>query len=234
MVLAALRRCKKSNSVTHIAVEADLPRTTTGFILNELAARGLAVRIKIKNHYEWQLAPTNALSSLFSAKQAFARTLLGTESVEEVTRTIATLSQGERVYVVQGNVSAEKAHNKLSREFLHAYHTQLKERQVILEGVVGQHVLKLLRKMTTDDLRSHKDRLVIAHVVPDHYVDFDCDLYVVRDTVFVVHYDGQRTHTISDPAFGVALRLLITYILSTAERIDLNKLIVEELQKRSS
>jgi Icc-related predicted phosphoesterase len=231
-VLKVLRRSKKSNSVTHIAIEADLPRTTTGFVLNELAVRGLALRIKVRNHFEWQLAPTSALPPIFASDSTKTRTLIGVESIEEVTRTISSLSRGERVYVVQGNVSAEKALKKLSREYLHAFHSQLKERQVIIEGVVGQRALKLFREMSADNLRSHKNRLVIAHVVPDRYVDFDCDLYVVRNTVFISHYRDLRTRIITDPAFASAIQLLITYILDNAERIDLNEFIEKEIESR--
>ncbi|MEK7063587.1 MAG: hypothetical protein AAB955_02780 [Patescibacteria group bacterium] len=246
-VYTALRRYRRSESVTHIAMSSDLPRTTTAFTLWSLASRGLAERTKVNQHWEWQRTRAERVTdAITTAEEDLAgtaesghsalsvTTYRGIKNIAEVIKTISSLSKGERVYGIQGNLSAERGLKKLGKEYLAELHRQLRDRQVVINGIVGKSALRFVKNMTTDELRSHLNRLVVAHVVPDEYLNFDCDLYVMRDTVVRVQYGSLFAEVVKDPDFAASLKGLIAFVEAHAEKVDLNAEIKSELRRRGA
>ena len=240
-ILRALQSYKSSESVTHLAETADLPRTTTTFTLWSLERRGFAERIRVHNHHEWRVVhperfqeSPRALSNDISIEDSTStRTCKGIENIANAIRIISGLSSGERVFSIQGNVSAAHGLTKLPRKYLTELHAALKDRQVIISGVVGESSIRLIKKMDIEELTSHLNRLVVTYVVPDRYLDFDCDVYVIRDTVLRVQYKTLTAQITKDQTFASAIRLLIEFMQDKGEKININGIIQKELASRA-
>jgi hypothetical protein len=216
-VLLALKSFKLSDSVTHIASEADLPRTTVTYTLWSLLRRGLAERIRVKNHWEWQLKASSK-----NELEKGSTEWKNEDNILEVARHMARLSNGERVYAIQGTISAALGLKKISKDFLGKFHAALKDKKIIISGIIGKKTVASFEGLSKDALASHYGRLVVVHVVPDEYLDNDCDIYVVRNTVFVLHYKDLSIRMITDPEFALLQKNLIQFMQLHAEKVDLN------------
>lgn len=111
----------RSYKVTQIAEITALPRTTVHFLLNKLAERGLAKRIKVKNHKEWALnqgevilKKLDSLKNFFSFNNISAIQRIGTpdleitvikgkEGIKKAYDEMLKVGKNERVYFIQGS-----------------------------------------------------------------------------------------------------------------------------------
>lgn len=229
VILSYLSRVEKER-VSTIARVVDLPRTTVHFLLKKLESRTLVVRRRIGKHYEWALgSPVTPFGEL---TKNFVHVVQGVENFKEIYHSFASLGNGERLFVFQGTLSAERALAHLSNEFFSSIHTSLKKRRIIIEGVTGESTLALFKKLPTELLESHWGRATIIYTLPDEYTSFDADIFSVRDRLYIFNFEQELAVIIENPAITEAVYSLIALATLTGKRVDLNGYIKEILEQR--
>jgi len=227
------------STVTNIALETKIPRTTVHFLLKKMAKRELAERIAVNGHYEWKIFSQAVLSqklrrllSDFESKTDIlggiegrglgVEACNGKERIKEAYKNILKVGSNERVYVIQGNKSAKKALEKIEKEYFFDFHKAFKKKGVIMEGVIGESTLDTFKRLTTKELESHSERLVITHIVPDQFVDFDIDIIMYGNYVFIVNLEEENVIFIKNNSIVQTFKSLFSFIRDNSQKIDLN------------
>lgn len=229
VILSYLSRVEKER-VSTIARVVDLPRTTVHFLLKKLESRTLVVRRRIGKHYEWALgSPVTPFGEL---SKNFVRVVQGVKNFKEIYRSFASLGNGERLFVFQGTLSAERALTHLSNDFFSSIHTALKKRRIIIEGVTGESTLALFQKLPTELLESHWGRATIVYTIPDEYARIDADIFSVKNRLYIFNFEQEFALIVENPAITEAVYSLIMLATHTGTRVDLNGYIKEILEQR--
>lgn len=251
LILGALEE-KESYLTSDLARKTKIARTTVHFLLKKLLRRGLVSRVKAANHKEWQLAEREQIlgniKSLFigleQSSEALGRietTALGVEvlrgknKIKECYRRIFEAGKINRIYFIQGNKSAEVALKKIEKEYFFDFHKELKKRGIIMEGVVGECVLKLFKTLSLWELKSHLGRMIVGHIVPDVYADFSVDILMFKNTVLIVNIDEENIIILRNDSICKIFKNFFELILEKSKKIDLNsyiKTLIEEKQKK--
>jgi len=236
------------STVTNIALETKIPRTTVHFLLKKMAKRELVERIAVNGHYEWKIFSQTALSqrlrkllSDFESKTDIlggiegqgigVEMYNGKERIKEAYKNILKVGRNERVYVIQGNKSAKRALEKIEREYFFDFHKAFKRKGVIMEGIIGESALDIFKKLTVDELESHADRLIVTHIVPDRFIDFYIDIIMCGNYVFIVNPEEEKVIFIKNNSIVQTFKSLFAFIQDNSQKIDLNayvKKIIEE------
>lgn len=222
----------ETETVSKISRATSIPRTTVHFLLKKLAERGLARKERVEGHYEWSL--DSSATHLFTIpKTDIVDIQFGLSNFKRLYKRLSESPRGERIVAFQGNQSAQIALAELSNEFFSRMHESMKKRKIVIEGVIGESTLSLFEKLTSSSLRSHWGRATIVHVVPDHYISFDADIFSVKDKLFLFNFEKEIAITITNPAITSAFHSLLTFMLEHSEQINLNDHIQNILDSRS-
>lgn len=238
------------STVTDVAIETKIPRTTVHFLLNKLAKRGLVERISVKDHYEWKFLSKidfsqklRRLLSSFENKTDIlggvegrgigVEVYSGKERIKEIYKNILKVGSNERVYVIQGNKSAKRALEKIKKEYFFDFHKAFKKKDIIMEGVMGEGTLEIFKRLTTKELESHADRLIIAHIVPDQFIDFDTDIIIYGHYVFIVNFEEEIALFIKNHSIVQALKSLLAFMQANSKKIDINAYIKQIIESRA-
>lgn len=242
----------KSAKVTDLARTTKIPRTTVFFLLNKMKRRGLAERVTVKRHKEWKtVSSADIANRLREALRAFEKQsgmagmatgddagielFQGRQNIREAYHKIFQASKNDRVYAIQGNMSARLSLQKIEKEYFFDFHRQFKKRDVILEGIIGKSALRLFHEeLGLEELRSHLGRLVVAYVVPDEYVNFDMDVLFFGRFVLLINFEKESVMVIKNEFMVRMLRGLLMALQASGTKIDLNsyiKRLIEERQK---
>lgn len=238
------------STVTNIAMETKIPRTTVHFLLKKMAKRGLAERIAVSGHYEWKVFSQTDFSqklrrllSDFEVKTDIlggiegqgigVEIYSGKEKVKEIYKNILKAGKNERVYVIQGNKSAKRALEKIEKKYFFNFHKAFKKKGIIMEGVIGESTLDIFKNLAIDELKSHADRLIITHIVPDQFVDFDIDIIIYGNYVFIVNVEEEKIIFIKNNSIIQALKKLFAFIQDNSKKIDLNAYIKQIIENKT-
>lgn len=239
------------SKVTDIALETKMPRTTVHFLLKKLSKRGLVERIAVNGHYEWKFLSKTEFSkklrkllSGFESKTDIlggiegqgvgVEVYSGKERIKEIYKNILKVGSNERVYIIQGNKSAKRALEKIEKEYFFDFHKAFKKKDVIMEGVIGESTLDLFKKLTIKELESHADRLIITHIVPDQFVNFDIDIIIYGNYVFITNLEEENTIFIKNISITQALKSLLAFMQANSRKIDLNAYIKKIIEDKTA
>ena len=194
-------------SVSKTARLSSVARTTVDAALRRLQARKLVRRVSSKGHVSlWKAVRIDkAKNELLEAAEQFDRgyakaeeqELVGGIDAEEVGITVfrgkkqimrayeqmLNLSKTERVWFIQGNRSAKSVLDGFDKGYIQNFTKEFKKRRVIMEGVSGESVQRMLAGTDKKTLEASFGRMIISTLLPDKYMDFDVDLLVIRDSV---------------------------------------------------
>ncbi|MFH0852354.1 MAG: helix-turn-helix domain-containing protein [bacterium] len=236
--------------VSGIARKTKIPRTTVHFLLKKLARRGLTSPIKIVNHKEWQMAGREEIlgdiKNLLVGFEKPGETLgrvetetLGVEifrgknKLQECYEKMFEAGKGNRVFIIQGNGSAEVVMKKLDKEFIYDFHKEFKKRDIIMEGVIGERVLELLKDLNLEELNSHYGRLIVAYAAPDEYLNFNFDVALFKNIAILVNIVEEYAMVIRNGSLVGMLKNFLKILIGNSRKVDLNahikKLIEEKL-----
>lgn len=228
---------KSPAKVTDIAKNINTPRTTVYFLLNKLEDREIVEKIKIANHYEWQLISNLDFSQKLekilklSGKSKDVEIHSGQDKIIEAYEQILNFNKTNRIYTIQGNKSAKHAIERINKQKLYDIHQKTKKDKIIIEGIIGQSSLKLFKQMSSSDLQSHFGRPVIAYVVPDKYVDFDVDIIIHKNTVMLINFKNETVIINKEGFLTDLIKSLYSLMIDQSDKIDLNKYIKESINK---
>lgn len=231
-------------SVSSVAQLSCIARTTTSYHLHKLYTRGFVERVKIGSLFRWRLRSRRSLKydlesaisilTFSNGADATKDNVLvehGLQNVYAALERILELNRTERVYVIQGNIAAEESVRKINERFMFRLHERIKEKEIIMEGVIGERVLALFQKLSKEQLQSHAGRLMITHVVPDEYMEFNTEMFLFRKTVMFVNAQEGTAVIINNSAAVDALRSMLRLMQGVGRKIDLNAYIYSLLKQ---
>ena len=243
--ILTLLKTGRSFKVATMSQNIMLPRTTVHFLLKKMRARKLVKAIKVVNHYEWVLEQPEIITKKIDALRHFFYPIekekietvnlkiflsKGLPAIKSAYDKILTLSKTERVYFIQGLKSAESALKKIDGGYFFDFHKKLKERKIILEGISGEGLLKLFRGLSRQELKSHAGRLLVCRLIPDEYVNFEADILIIRETMYIINTQTEEVIAIRNKTISDAFKNLFNFFEDRAEKIDLNEYIVRLLK----
>lgn len=238
-ILAVLKQ-KLSWTVTNLSETVKIPRTTVHFLLNKLQKRSFAEKIKIKNHQEWKFSGDTNLSAKLrkwlSHLEIQSEILGGAETaglgveiykgkrkIEEAYKKILSVGQSNRVYALQGSKSAQIILKKISGEYLFDFHKKFKSKGIIMEGVMGESSLNLFQQLSLEELKSHLDRMIIVHILPDEFINFDVDIIMFENTSLFINPSDEFVILIKNETINKAIKSWLLLAQEYSKKINLNE-----------
>ncbi len=247
--------------VSEIARTAKMPRTTVDAALRRLSARGLVRKLPHSYKSMWKVKKIEKIKDDASKtvhflerenkKEATEKTMpeeavggidaeeigievfKGIPQIKKVYSEILKLGRADRVYFIQGNQSAKTVFEKIEKEYFYGFHKRLKQRGIIMEGIAGEAILDIFKHMDFSLLRSHFGRLLIGKVVPNEYMDFNLDIFVMRDKTFFVSISREIAIIVRFQPIIEMLFKVCEAFSALGRKIDLNAYLRELIEKRS-
>lgn len=229
-----------------LARESKLPRTTVNFLLQELRDKNMAARKRVGQHEEWIIADRMNLKRNWRAVNDYFQHLadgivkskLPEEEVEiyegaaceQVFFDILNSANGERVYFVQGNKSAEEILIRYEKDFFTQFHSLLKRKKVIIEGIGGEKIMGLFKNLSKPELESHLGRLLVSHLAENVFFDFSADLIVVRDNLFIHIPEKKKVIKIKNEPAAKMMTAIINLLSSKTKKADINNYLASLLK----
>ena len=226
---------KVSVTPSNLAVSIGIPRTTISFLLGKLAKRGMVERIFVKNHREWKLYYENIskLESLFTTDNlSLISQVKGIKGIERLCLKMLELRTAERIYYIQGSGSSTYALAKLDENFWCRFHEQVKKKKIILDGIAAESILDTFNGLSKAQLVSHKERMVIAYLLPDSMLKIPIDLFIFRDCLLVVDYKEEIGVSIKQKNIIRTLNLFIEMAKNFGRKMNLNEYISNLLAQK--
>jgi len=240
---------KASNSLrpVDIARKTGISRTTVNFLLKKLQSRGILIRNKIKNHYEWliieNLQIQRRIESLYKFLNItpFKGTIYlpqdigievykGKKRVLKAYENILKIGTNKRIFSIQGNKSAAAALKDLPKFYINYLQSGYRKHKIILDGIIGESSLNYIKNLKPKDLKIYENRLVVAYVIDDSFMDFDMDILIFEKTVVLVNYEKNLVVIIKNDEIRKVIMNMMEVMKTIARKIDLNKIIKELLE----
>lgn len=226
-------------SVTDLAKQIKVPRTTVAKALVMLKDIGLATSRKVreKNRHLYERAKqediNNQIESLRSelfnsdtteSKKTFSLdseeslgVYTGKKGVYSAMQAFLTLRKGERVYVAQGKDAVESWTSFLGEEKILQIHENVRENKTIVVGIRSEGIKNevFLRKNLQ---KSFEGRIASSHAIPDEFFEEKTSLYVSRGLLLFVNLKKGHAIRIDDKLFSQVLIKLFQFIIKRANR----------------
>lgn len=231
-----------------IARKTGIGRTTINFLLKKLQKRGIATHEKINQHYEWKLAETpkikygiENLYDLFGIAPAGGRINLprdigielfkGKEQTFRAYEKFIKTTANRRLFGIQGNKALKDSLKFFPLSYIKNIQEWYRGHNFILEGIVGENSIELLKQLTPKELKAYQNRLTIIYVINDEYIDFDMDIFIVGATVVMWNYQKSILLIIKNKEICDAILNMAETMKAMAKKIDLNKFIKDLIEK---
>ncbi|OGZ12402.1 MAG: hypothetical protein A3D67_00640 [Candidatus Lloydbacteria bacterium RIFCSPHIGHO2_02_FULL_51_22] len=244
-------------SVSGVAEASGVPRTTTGVVLRRLGERGLVRKLPDSYRSVWKVKDLRKLESAAGETIAYLkkenaeevprakeivgeieaadigiRVFRGTRQIKRAYEGMLGLSRAERVYFIQGNKPAKWMLAAEEEEYFKKFHKRFKKRGIIMEGIAGEAIFDIFEKISVPFLRSHMNRLLIGRVVPDEYMNFNMDIFIMRDRAFFVGLEQKIVIVVRLAPMVEALRGIYGALAGLGRPIDLNAYLRALIEKR--
>jgi sugar-specific transcriptional regulator TrmB len=243
-------------SVSKTAREANVARTTVDAALRRLQERKLVRKIKSKGHVSlWKAVRSDRVKNEFlEAAQQFDRgvvkvkeqEVVGGIDAEEIGITVfrgkqqimhtieqmLNLSQAERVWFIQGNKSAERSLEFFDKDYVREFQKIFKKKKIIMEGVNGERVKELFKKVDRKTQETSYGRMTISSLLPDKYMEFDVDLLIIRDSVMFFDMKNEIVVIIKNEPIVEMLRSVSQFLKDNGTVFNINEYIKEILEDK--
>jgi predicted transcriptional regulator len=230
IVINIMRQQREAEKISTISKQCRMPHTTVSYVLRKLENRKLITRVKVNNHYRWRYRKNLDLlenASPESFQSALFDVAVGTNHAIKEFMRILELAPTERLYSIQGAGLSKDILKKIDMKFLHSFHSEIKRKQIIIDGIMAESVLNLMKNMSTEQLQSHLDRLTVVYILPDELIPFSLDIFVFRNSILLIDYKTERIVRIEESSLAGALKTLYKIAQLQGKKIDLNKYIRE-------
>jgi len=166
------------------------------------------------------------------AKEVGITVYRGKRQIRKAYELMLDLSKTERVYVIQGNKSAQSALKHMERQYILDFTKKFKKSGIIMEAINGEGVLPLFRGLDTDVLKSHWGRLVVGLLLPDKYLDFGIDIIIFRDTVLLGNIEEEFVVFIKNKAIVDAFSHICLLLQDSGRQFDLNAYVQKLIEEK--
>jgi len=233
----------------NIARKTGIKRTTVNFLLKKLQLRGILIKNKVKNHYEWMMSDDSQIKNRIENLYNFLSTtplegiinlpkdigieiFKGKKGILEVYENILKTASHKRLSLIQGNKSVRMALKDLPKSYITYLQERYRKHKIILDGIVGENTLDYIKVLKPEDLKIYENRLVVTHVINDNFIDFDMDILVSERMVSLINYRKNLAVVIKNEDICEAISKMMESMKVISRKINLNKLIKELIENK--
>lgn len=230
-----------------IARKTGIGRTTINFLLKKLRNRGILVRDKVKNHFEWLIAGNSQVQHRIENLYKFLNLVplegtihlpqdigievfKGQKRMMEAYENILKIGSNKRAFFIQGNKSVAAALKNLPKSYINYLQKGYRGHKIILDGIIGESSLNYIKNLNAKDLKIYENRSVVAYVIDDSFMNFDMDILIFEKTVALVNYEKSLVVIIENEEICKVIMNMMEAMKAIARKIDLNKIIKELLE----
>ncbi len=205
------------------------------------------IRQKVKNHFEWLIAGNLQIQhrienlykflnlapleeTIYLPHDISIEVFKGKKRIMEAYENILKIGLEKRVFLIQGNRSVAAALKSLPKSFINYIQKGYREHKIILDGIIGESSLNGMKNLNPKDLKVYENRLVVAYVIDDNFIDFDMDILIFEKKVALVNYEKSLVVIIKNEEIYKVIMNMMEAMKTIARKIDLNKIIKELLE----
>lgn len=242
-IFIALLELQRAN-ISALGRKTGIPRTTLYSALEKFLIKGIAQKVRVGNHTEWGAVPPEELyrvakNNLQDLKESLpeleklygfvsdevkpAEILIykSKEGLRKAYQNILNLRRFDRVYTIEGNKSVNAKLKNLD-SFVIDWQEAFKKRGIILEGIIGEKSLELIKQAPKKVLQSHIDRKVITTILPSEIMDFDADIIMFKNTAVITVTERNLSFIIHNREIADTLKHLFLALQGIGRRVDMN------------
>lgn len=225
--------------VVEVGRAANIPRTTAFFHLEKLRERGLAGRLKINNHFEWQIIQSGELlrrirrlKTLFERPRGRAagevgigiEVVRGQSALRQAHRAILNESKHSRPVLLIGAMAAQAIFSKIARLDLKEAIEKIKDRDITLEIITGEFVFEELRQKHARLLESAAvgDRLV-CYLIPDDFISGEFELLMLKKKGFIMSSKEESVVELRNETILSVVTSLLKAVKAKARQVSIGK-----------
>jgi len=242
-IFIALLQLQRAN-ISALGRKTGVPRTTLYTALEKFLMKGIAQKVRVGNHTEWEAVSPEELyrvakHNLQDLKESLpeleklygfvsdevkpAEILIykSKEGLKKAYETILNLKRFDRVYTIEGNKSVSAKFKQLD-SYSVDWQEAFKKKGIILEGIISEQSLNIVKKAPQEVLQSHIDRKVIITVLPSEVMDFDADIMIFKNTAVITVVERNLSFIIHNREIANTLKHLFVALQSVGRRVDMN------------
>lgn len=222
------------SSAASLTMSTDLPRTTVVRTIAKLHSRGLISPQKSGGRTLWKktedkIVSDNLVSSaskigvnLDSINSPDFCLVTGAQNIAtDFAHALELLPRSGQFNGIQTSVGALKSLDKVGVENVAKINALIKKKGLIVRGVVSKDGAQKMYSHFGDVwLNSFRDRTAHFVTVPDKYLIFETDLYIIGEKVFLIDWEKESALVITNPNFYSLINSLYLYLFESGERID--------------
>lgn len=225
------------DSVTSIALRANLPRTSAAKALVFLESIGLVHSRKVREknrHVYFRATVEEIIKKTDEAKTALLGKKYkgslgvpygenssvvvhnGKDAILAIIYKIISLHAGERVHILQGTNTADAWNKVIGLEEALKINDTFNKNGILWVGLRSDSFIKELKKKTLD--ASYKGRIGNIHVLPDMYFEESTAAYIFKGTILFVDLVNVVAIEINDKKIVSIFKKVILYLLEVTPR----------------
>jgi DNA-binding HxlR family transcriptional regulator len=244
-------------SISEIARQTRISRTSLYSMLQALQTRGLVRRAgKGKRHF-WQLVslpliherffnildelnvkPSEKQVSIISSQDSQYKIYRGKENVVQIYEELGKLPRFSRLYGIQPNVSAYSVMKQFPFDRLVTLNQDIKKRKIIVEAILQENFLSYYisqlrkeKKPVKDIFKAYGGRLADTTYVPKEYLNFDSELFFYRDVVVILNWQELIAVVIKNKEIFGIMRELFNVVKNYGKKVDQNPQVIKILDR---
>jgi len=155
----------------------------------------------------------------------------GKQPVLKAYEELLGLSETNRIYLIQGNQSADVLLNQLDRQYLLDFKQKIRKTGVVMEGFGGEYLLDIFRRCSVQALQQHKERLAVLALLPDVYTNFSLDIAVFDEAVFLINLVDETVIIVKNVAIVGIFQGFVRLLHDASHSFDLERYLREIIEK---
>ena len=232
-------------SVSKLSRKADVPRTTVYSALLRLKERGFVRRVRKGQRSLWKLKKISNIKNIVEdgiehltpedeisrkgivggvdAKEVGIGVYRGKRQILKAYEKMFELGKAERFFVVQGNESVKNTMKNIDKQYLFSFRDRFRKAHIIMEAFSGEFVMKALKALPKEELKSHSDRMLIATLIEDEFMDFGLDLVVIKDQMLLIDVKREVVVSIRNHEIANMVHCFCQFFQKYGRHINYNK-----------
>ena len=237
---AVLTAATTAKSVSDIAAEAGLPRTSVAYSIKKLAHRGLVESIPHGKRKLWKTDAT--IFDPGSIGRRTAEIFKGVPEILQIFERLASMPKYSRLWAIQPDKSIRSALRKVDTDYWIRIDDEMKKRKYIVEGIVHEQsvdsiIQEIGAKKAQKIFDSFIGRLEDYAKIPDEFANVEAELYMFQGSAYVINWTKELAIGIHDADMVSLLIALFSCTKETGVRYSQNarmKTYKDALQRKRS
>jgi predicted transcriptional regulator len=247
-----LEHLSEAMSIQQISSGISFSRTGIKYALSSLKEKGFVQKIKYGKRYLYISITKDELSRkiqeiadelLLSGKALRGVRVktskrdefiihIGTEEILPAYKRIASMNKNERIKAIQHHRSWIELTNRITPEQLVDFNDNIIKNKIILDGMLNESAYQSYKKEIEENPQKHKDnvaslkgRMADYTVFPDHYFNFDVEIWMFKNTTLIINWREEIAIEIINDSITFFLKDMFEFVKMGGKKIDHNKMV---------